>query len=87
LIEVDRKENMDEKRLEKIFLSVFGSAYDAQVQNLEYQAIPEWDSIGHMSLVAALEAEFEISLEVDDVIDLSSFDVAKVILSRYVSEN
>ena len=30
-------------------------------ENLKYNEIEEWDSIGHMTLVAALEEEFKIN--------------------------
>ena len=43
-------------------------------ENLKYNEIDEWDSIGHMSLVAAIEEEYKISLETDDIIDLKIFN-------------
>ena len=52
-------------------------------ESLEYNSVPEWDSIGHMSLISALEEEFEISIETDDIIDFSSFKQGKVILKKY----
>lgn len=51
--------------------------------SLKYQSIPEWDSISHMVLISEIEEEFGISIETDDVIDLSSFKQAKKILSKY----
>jgi acyl carrier protein len=53
-----------------------------ELKNLEYNKITEWDSIGHMTLVAALEEQFKITMETDDVIDLSSFKKGKQILSK-----
>ena len=41
---------------------------------LEYNSITEWDSIGHMTLMSALEEKFDISLDTDDIIDFSSFN-------------
>ena len=52
-------------------------------KGLEYNAIPEWDSIGHMALVSALEEAFSISLDIDDVVDFSSFDKGMEILEKY----
>ena len=43
-------------------------------EKLKYNDIPEWDSIGHMTLVADLEEGFNISMDADDVIDFSSFN-------------
>lgn len=51
--------------------------------SLEYNQIPEWDSIGHMTLMSGLEEEFNISLETDDIVDFSSFKKGIEILSKY----
>lgn len=50
---------------------------------LQYQDVELWDSVGHMSLVAALEDEFDIMIDTDDIIDLSSYEKGKEILAKY----
>ncbi len=52
-------------------------------ESLEYNQIPEWDSIGHMTLMSGLEEEFNISLETDDIVDFSSFKKGIEILNKY----
>ena len=52
-------------------------------ENLEYNSIPEWDSIGHMTLMSGLEEGFKITLETDDVVEFSSFSVGANILKKY----
>ena len=59
-------------KYEKSFIETF-SIEEKDLSNLEYNAIPEWDSIGHMTLVGELEKIFKISMETDDIIDFSSF--------------
>lgn len=59
------------------------SVDESQVESLEYQAIPEWDSVGHMGLVAAIEDEFDIMLDTDDIIDFNSFNKGIEILKKY----
>ena len=54
-----------------------------QTTNLKYQGIEAWDSIGHMGLVAALEDTFDIIMDADDIIDLSSFEKGMEILGKY----
>lgn len=54
-----------------------------QVESLEYQAIPEWDSVGHMGLIAAIEDEFDIMLDTDDIIDFNSYNKGIEILKKY----
>jgi len=52
-------------------------------EKLKYNDIPEWDSIGHMTLMSALEDGFNISIDTDDIIDLSSFKKGIQILKKY----
>lgn len=66
----------------KVFTDSFGIT-ENQVAGLSYQGIEAWDSVGHMTLVAALEDAFDIMLDTDDIIDLSSFEKGKEILAKY----
>jgi len=52
-------------------------------ENIEYNEIPEWDSIGHMKLISGLEEGFNISMETDDIVDFSSFKKGIEILKKY----
>ncbi len=63
-----------------VFVETLGVAED-QVKGLEYQAITAWDSVGHMSLIAALEDAFDIMMDTDDIIDFSSYEKGKEILT------
>lgn len=66
----------------KIFIETF-NVTEEQAVELNYQDIEEWDSIGHMSLIAVLEEEFDIMMDTDDIIDFSSFKKGKEILAKY----
>ena len=57
-----------------------------QTKGLKYQGIAVWDSIGHMGLIAALETNFGVTLDPDDIVDLSSFEKGKEILAKYKIE-
>ena len=59
------------------------SIADDGLESLEYNSIPEWDSIGHMTLMSGLEEEFNITMETDDIVDFSSFEKGKEILEKY----
>ena len=50
---------------------------------LEYQSIPAWDSVGHMSLMAELEDAFDISLDMDDVIEFGTYQTGMTTLKKY----
>ena len=68
------------------YTNAFMQAFEIDAEtamNLKFQDIPAWDSVGHMGLVAALEEAFDIMLEPDDIVDLSSFEKGKEILGKY----
>jgi acyl carrier protein len=73
---------IDLDRLRKVFRSALGLADDADVDGLEYQSIDKWDSLAHMTLVAALEDEFDVMIDTDDVLTMSSFTKARELLER-----
>ena len=54
---------------------------------LEYQSIPQWDSVGHMGLIAAIEDAFDIMMDTDDIIDFSSYEKGiEILKSNYSIE-
>jgi acyl carrier protein len=69
------------EQYDQVFIETFGIE-NSQLAGLAYQSIPTWDSVGHMGLVAALEDVFDIMLDTDDIIDLSSYQKGKEILSQ-----
>jgi acyl carrier protein len=71
--------NLD--KYQKVFKESF--QYEGDLEQLAYQGITEWDSVGHMQLMAALEDMFGIELDVDDIIDFSSFKKGITILAKY----
>ena len=75
--------NNSEKYMQA-FVEAFGVTAD-QAATLKYQDIAAWDSVGHMGLVARLEEAFGIMMEPDDIVDLSSFEKGKEILSSKYS--
>lgn len=58
---------------------------DDELTGLKYQAVEAWDSVGHMELIAELEDAFEIMMEADDIIELSSFEKGMDILTKNYS--
>lgn len=64
------------ERLRSVFVEALELPSADGVEDLKYRDIPQWDSLGHMTLVAAIEDEFDVQLDTDQVIDLSSFKVA-----------
>tara|TARA_B100001778_G_C18548671_1_gene611947 strand:- start:597 stop:836 length:240 start_codon:yes stop_codon:yes gene_type:complete len=75
---------MDNKeKLKKIFIESLSIEGNKFTESLEYNDIPEWDSIGHMTLMSGLEEGFKITIDTDDIVDFSSFKKGMEILKKY----
>lgn len=66
----------------KAFMETF-EINESKLVGLKYQDIENWDSVGHMTLIAVLEDTFEIMMDTDDIIDFSSYEKGKEILKKY----
>ena len=71
------------QRYKNVFIDALSIKNDDFTDEIKYNDIPELDSIGHMTLMSALEEEFKITLETDDIIDFSSFKKGIDILKKY----
>jgi len=71
------------EKYKEAFVESFEIELSVLQENLEYNAIPEWDSIGHMGLIAALEDTFDIAMDTDDIIEFSSFEKGKELMAKY----
>ena len=56
---------------------------ESALADLKSQDIASWDSVGHMALMTVLEETFGIEMEIDDIIEFSSFEVGRTILAKY----
>ncbi|MBG6241866.1 MAG: acyl carrier protein [Candidatus Symbiopectobacterium sp. Dall1.0] len=71
------------EKYKSAFVTTFDIENENGIEELKYQSIEAWDSVGHMGLVAALEDDFGIMLDTDDIVDLSSFQKGIEILKKY----
>ena len=56
---------------------------DLVIDSLKYQSIPQWDSIAHMALIAEIENQFDIMLDTEEILDMSSVSEVKKILGNH----
>ena len=69
----------------ELYNQVFRDSFnveESQLAGLTYQSVTQWDSVGHMAMIASLEETFDIMMEIDDIIDLSSYEKGKEILTQ-----
>ncbi len=71
------------EKYENAFMESFDIEKSMLNEELKYESIPEWDSVGHMTMISNLEEVFDIVMEMDDIIDFSSFEIGKEILKKY----
>ena len=50
---------------------------------LVYNETEGWDSVAHMMLVAGLEEAFDCMLEMDDILDMSSYEKVVEVMAKY----
>ena len=78
---------MDNKeKYKSIFIESLAIDRSKFNENIKYNEIPEWDSIGHMTLMSGLEDGFNIAIETDDIVDFSSFKKGLEILEKHKIE-
>jgi acyl carrier protein len=70
------------EKYDNVFIECFG-VKKSDLENLQYQDVKAWDSVGHMAMVGELEDTFEIEMDIEDIIDISSYTKGKEILGRY----
>jgi len=73
----------NKEKYDQIFMDCFSVEKDVLNEKFVYQCVPQWDSVGHMGLVAALEEAFDFMMETDDIIDLGSYTIGIKTLAKY----
>ena len=73
----------NKKKYDQVFMETFAIEESVLGDELEYNSITEWDSIAHMLLISELEETFDIMMEIDDIIDFSSYNKGFELLMKY----
>lgn len=74
---------MSIEKLNQAFNTALEIPANEITDELSYAKHPKWDSTAHMILIAELENVFDVMLDTDDIIDMSSFAKAQEILQKY----
>ena len=74
---------INRQRYDKVFIEALNLQQEDLNEALIYNSVPSWDSVGHMTMMAALETEFDIRMETEDIIDFSSNQKGTEILAKY----
>ena len=74
------------KRLQSLLADVFGLRNDQVGIDLTKDNLSHWDSLKQMDLVVSLEREFNITLEIPDIIQMISVkNIMQILANKGVS--
>ena len=74
------------EKLNNIFCEVFSVGASALTSEFNKCTVEGWDSVHQLSLTSAIEDEFDIMLDAEDILEFTSYDNAKTILAKYEIE-
>lgn len=70
-------------KLQTVFAKALAVPEETITDDLEYQGIPEWDSVSHMMLVTEIEAAWNLTIATEDVLAMGSVAMVKELLEKY----
>ena len=72
---------IDDMKLKEVISNVLGVSIDAINDKSSPDSIDKWDSLSHLNLVMAIEAEFDVELTPEDSMDMLSVKLIRMIVS------
>lgn len=71
------------EKYNQIFMEVLDVKEEALNEAFTFKAVPQWDSVAHLSLITALEDAFDIMFDSEDILHYGSYENGKAILKKY----
>ena len=72
-----------EKKLKELLAKIFSVDASTITDNTTPDTLEDWDSLRHMNLVVALEEEFDVELTDDQVVEILSYQLIKIVLQEH----
>lgn len=73
-------------KIKKIFCEVLGVSESEVNDETSYNSFEPWDSLKHLEIVAKLEENFGIEIEMDDIIAMETFGKIREIVQKYLDK-
>ncbi len=73
----------NQEKLTQSFATALGIPTTMVVDTLAYETVPQWDSIAHMALVTELEVVFDVMLDTDEILAMSTVAIARQTLIKH----
>jgi len=72
-----------EQKLKEVLSRIFNVRMDMISDDASPDTIENWDSLRHMNLVLALEEEFAVEFTDDQVVEILSYKLIKIVLQEH----
>lgn len=72
-----------EQKLKEVLARIFNVSIDTITADASPDTIESWDSLRHMNLVLALEEEFGVELTDDQVVEILSYKLIRIVLQEH----
>jgi acyl carrier protein len=69
-----------DERLLRCFSSVFPDLSEQQIRTASIHSVPAWDSLAAVTLIALLQEEFGLQVDLADYPELTSFEAVRAYL-------
>ena len=74
---------IEELKLREVLANVFAVGVEMINDEASPDTIDVWDSLRHMNLVLALEENFGVELTDDQVVEILSYKLIKIVMSEH----
>jgi len=74
---------IQEQKLKDVLARIFSVSSSAITEDASPDTIENWDSLRHMSLVLALEEELGVELTDDQVVEIISYKLIKIVMREH----
>jgi acyl carrier protein len=70
-------------KIDNLFRSAMRLQNDFVLQDqMSFEQVPGWDSVGHMNLVSEMESRFGITLDMDEIVTMDSVKSVRELVAR-----
>lgn len=74
------------EKYNQAFIEVFGIEESALDSKFNKDSVDGWDSVHQLNIIALLEESFDIMLDPEDIMELTSYEKGKELMRKYEIE-
>lgn len=74
------------EKYNQAYIEVFGVEESALGSNFNKDSVDGWDSVHQLNIIALLEESFDIMLDPEDIMELTSYEKGKELMAKYEVE-